>query len=120
MTLETDVSVKEFCKVAGISVSRLYALFHRNAGPPRVITHVDGQLQPTVKIPLHAGLVWQEERLRNAHPNHIATGQMRKEAATRERERRARNRARLRQQLSASPLYNALTTAKSAVESQKS
>ena len=35
------VTVKAFCERIGISISRLYALWHRHAGPPRVVTAID-------------------------------------------------------------------------------
>jgi hypothetical protein len=110
------VTVKQFCTAISISVSRLYALWDRNVGPPRIIATIDGYSQPRVLIPLKAGLQWNAERLSHVHPNLKATGEHQKRLAVAERERRTRRDQRLQSQLAQSPLYNALTTAQ-AVES---
>lgn len=90
------VTVRDFCQRVGLSIARLYALWHRNAGPPRITVSVAGYVQPRVLVPLAAGLLWNEERQRHIHPNLKMTGEKRKQAAENERQRRERNRERLR------------------------
>lgn len=108
-----NVTVKEFTSAIGISVSRLYALWDRNAGPPRIVGYSQGKTQPRVLIPLADGLAWEAERQKRIHPKLKMTGELRKAAAQAERERRARvleqNAARAAR-YAQSPLYSALTT----------
>lgn len=91
MDLET---VRDFCARIDVSIARLYVLFDK--GLPRVKVSIGGYKQPRVLIPVAAGLAWYEARQRNAHPRNIAVGQKQKDLAIAERQRRERNRERLR------------------------
>ncbi|WP_139217676.1 hypothetical protein [Phyllobacterium sp. CL33Tsu] len=73
--------MKGFCTRIGISEVRLYKLWRRQAGPPRVVLQPPGYARQQILIPVAEGLEWERDRQSRIHPSMRAVAKQQRDRA---------------------------------------